>query len=100
MSKTVLITGGSGFIGSYVARRIAERGDRAIIFDQQAPAADVQWMLRPVESNVTFVTGNIEAWPDVIDAVKRHRPDAIVHAAAIGNPATVQHKAHLALRVN
>src|SRR5688500_5629119 len=100
MAKTIFITGGCGFIGSHVARAVAERGDWAVLFDQQAPRDDVRWLLEPVQSNVTYVTGSVDAWPEVIDAVGRYRPDAIVHTAAIGDPAVVQHKAHLALRVN
>ena len=98
--STILITGGCGFIGSHVGRLAAERGDRVVVFDQQGPPTDVRWLLAPVESGVRFVTGSVDAWPEVMEAVERHRPDAIVHAAAIGNPAVVQHKAHLALRVN
>ena len=100
MAETVLVTGGAGFIGSHVARRLAERGDRVILFDQRPPAGEVAYWLRPLEGRVTFVQGAVDQWPEVMAAVRDHRPAAIVHTAAIGDPATVQHKALLALRVN
>ncbi len=35
MKKTVLITGGSGFIGSHVADKLTEKGFDVIIFDKK-----------------------------------------------------------------
>ena len=100
MSRTVLVTGGAGFIGSHVARQLAERGDRVVILDQRPPAAEAAYWLEPVRPRVEFVRGAVDQPPDVMAAVKAASPDAIVHAAAIGDPAAVQHKPFLALRVN
>ncbi|GIW75882.1 MAG: hypothetical protein KatS3mg104_0945 [Phycisphaerae bacterium] len=36
----------------------------------------------------------------MISAIHQHRPEAIVHTAAIGDPAAVHQRPHLALRVN
>lgn len=33
--RTVLVTGGAGFIGSHVADRLMERGDRVVIVGKQ-----------------------------------------------------------------
>src|SRR5688500_4666534 len=100
MSRTILITGGAGFIGSHAARMLADRGDRVVLYDLRPPAAEAAWWLAPVKDRVSFVHGSVEHWPEVMAAVRDARPDAIVHTAAIGNPAAVQHKALLALRVN
>lgn len=99
-AETVMVTGGSGFIGSHVARQLAERGDRVVLFDQRRPAGDAAYWLRPVEDRLTFVQGGVDQWPEVMEAVRAHAPAAIVHTAAIGDPASVQHKPLLALRVN
>ncbi len=40
IAKTVLVTGGAGFIGSHVAERLLKRGDRMIIIDNLNDAYD------------------------------------------------------------
>lgn len=100
MARTVLVTGGAGFIGSHIARQLAERGDRVVIFDLRPPTAVAAWWLKTVSRNITFQQGDLTQWPEVFAAVQQFHPDSIVHTAAIGNPATVQHKAFLALHVN
>jgi nucleoside-diphosphate-sugar epimerase len=100
MAETVLVTGGSGFIGSHVARQLAERGDRVVLFDQHPPAGEAAYLLRLVAERITYAQGNVEQWPEVIAAVRTHAPAALVHTAAIGDPAALQHKPLLALRVN
>ena len=98
--RTVAVTGGAGFIGGHVARKLADRGDRVVVLDTQEPRGETAWLLRPVKDRVTFVTAGIESWPEVMAAFKAHRPDAVVHTAAIGDPAAVHRRPHLALRVN
>lgn len=100
MSRTVMVTGGAGFIGSHIARRLAERGDRVVLLDLRPPAPEAAWLLAPVNERVSFVAASVDQWPEVMGAVSAHKPNAIVHTAAIGNPAAVAQKAVLALRVN
>ena len=33
LPKTILVTGGAGFIGSHVAQKLIQRGDKVIIVD-------------------------------------------------------------------
>src|SRR3954471_4282710 len=100
MNGTALVTGGCGFIGSHVARKLAERGSRVVLFDVRPPGGEAAWWLRPVQDRLTFVRGAVEHWTEVMSAAREHRPEVIVHTAAVGDPAAVQHKPLLALRVN
>ena len=100
MGETVLVTGGCGFIGSHVARHLVDRGDRVVLLDKHPPTGEAAYLLRPVAARMTIAQGSIEHLPDVLAAVRTHTPAAIVHTAAIGDPAAVQHEPLLALRVN
>jgi nucleoside-diphosphate-sugar epimerase len=98
MSRTVLVTGGSGFIGCYILRVLAARGDRIINFDIRTPAPIGAWLLRAVHSQITFVAGRIEDWSAVVAALKTFRPDVVIHTAGIVDLLTKQPA--LALHVN
>jgi UDP-glucose 4-epimerase len=99
MSRKLLVTGGSGFIGSYILRALAERGDRVISLDVREPGPEAAWLLHPVAAQLTYVQGGVDSLASVVAAVKTHQPDAIIHAAAITNPVLLSKQPGLALRV-
>lgn len=98
--KTVLVTGGSGFIGSYVLRRLAGRGDRVINFDVREPGPEAAWWLESVSDEIEFYRGSVDSWGDVADALNRYRPDGVVHIGAIVNLVLLNRQPELARRVN
>jgi UDP-glucose 4-epimerase len=77
----ILITGGSGFIGSAIARELASRGDEVWAFDIACSPAlrDLQQQ----SSAVRFLPGEISEWHHVAQALREVRPDSIIHCAAI-----------------
>lgn len=79
--STVLVTGGSGFIGSAVAEALARRGDTVVVFDL-AESSRLKG-IRERHGNVAFVPGELTEWPQLADAFARHRPEAVIHCAAI-----------------
>ena len=98
MSRTVLVTGGSGFIGSYILRSLAERGDTVINFDIREPGPEAAWSLKPVIDRIQFVQGSVDDWANVVGAVKSYQPEAIIHTAAIVS--LLSNQPSLALKVN
>jgi dTDP-glucose 4,6-dehydratase len=83
LGKTVLVTGGAGFIGSnFVLRQIAA-GDRVINLDKLTYAGNfgnlVEIHSRPEH---TFVNGGIEDAELVTELLEQHRPDYVVNFAA------------------
>ncbi len=97
---TILVTGGSWLIGSYVLRRLVERGDTAINFDTREPDGELAWWLRPVAGRIQFVSGGIDTWGDVAIAVQKYAPDAIIHIAAVVNVPLLNGRPGLAAGVN
>jgi dTDP-glucose 4,6-dehydratase len=82
--KTIVVTGGAGFIGSNFARMIlARRGWRVIVFDKLTYAGSLL-NLRGVEADprFTFVCGDIADRDAVKSVVEHWQPDAIVNFAA------------------
>jgi UDP-glucose 4-epimerase len=77
--RRVLITGGAGFIGSHLADRLIEKGDRVLVIDNYATGRRDN--LSPREG-LEIVEATI-ADPHAVDAAfDRIRPELVVHAAA------------------
>jgi nucleoside-diphosphate-sugar epimerase len=81
MTAGVLVTGGAGWLGSAVARRLAARGERVVALDnyQAGTAANLQ----AAGPNVLLVPGDITDLGGLLLLLKEHQIRRIVHAAAI-----------------
>ena len=75
----VLVTGGSGFLGAAVVRALLDRGDTAIAYDTQ-PGISAQ---AAAADRLIQVTGDITEPQSLVRAVLAHRPEAVIHCAAI-----------------
>lgn len=96
---SVLITGGTGFIGAYVARLLVQAGREVVTLDP-LPGNVIRDVLAPEElAQVRIVTGDVASLGDVAHAIREHRVDRVVHLASLLHPAADENPA-LALRVN
>ena len=75
----VLITGGSGFIGSHLTDRLLARGDQVLVIDNYATGRRDN--LAP-QSNLTIVEGSIADRDLVRSTFEDFKPEKVVHAAA------------------
>lgn len=72
---TTMITGGAGFVGSYLARMMVEAGERPVLFD----IAPVQGPLAKLSGSFVLETGNLAHLPVLMDCVEKHGIDRIFH---------------------
>ncbi|MUV57136.1 NAD(P)-dependent oxidoreductase [Halogeometricum sp. CBA1124] len=96
-SSTVIVTGGTGFIGSYVARELVDHGHDVVAYDLSADARILEKL--GVADDVTVRRGDVTDAPDVIRAIRETGATRVVHLAALlTNSARENPRA--ALRVN
>lgn len=75
----VLVTGGGGFIGSYLVPRLLDVGMDVIVFDlSQDPPA-----LAPVRGRITYVRGDLGSQEDIYRVMLTYRPEGVFHLGAI-----------------
>lgn len=85
MSGPVLITGGAGFIGSYIARILLSQDRQVVAYDPQPPTESTRYVLGEAAERVTYEQGGVEDWGRLMEVVQRHRPAAVIHGGAIVN---------------
>jgi UDP-glucose 4-epimerase len=74
--RTVVVTGGAGFIGSHVADGFAEQGDHIVVIDDLSSGIESN-----VHPNARLETIDICS-PEAADLIKREKPQILVHHAA------------------
>ncbi|MEO8504627.1 MAG: NAD-dependent epimerase/dehydratase family protein [Acidobacteriota bacterium] len=90
MSPHVLVTGGAGFIGSHVTRRLLDRGDRVTVLDDfndfydpaRKRANIAPFLERPGRGDYRLVEGDIRDAALVDRLFAEQRFDAVIHLAA------------------
>ncbi|MGB0908992.1 MAG: SDR family NAD(P)-dependent oxidoreductase [Nitrospirales bacterium] len=95
MSKTVLVTGAAGFIGSHTTETLLKRGDRVVgldnfndYYDPKRKRANIQEIETNLSSSgqfdaLTLVEGDIRDRKLVKELFESHQFDAVVNLAAM-----------------
>ena len=73
----VLITGGTGSIGSYVIRELIANKDKVVAYDYLGEMS----LLSDLKDSFTLIKGDITDQSTLIKAIKDHSIDSIVHMA-------------------
>ena len=82
-NKTILVTGGAGFIGSNLCEALLEKGNKVVCLDNFATGKreNIEELLN--DSNFTLIEGDIRKLEDCLKATKD--VDYVLHQAALGS---------------
>lgn len=97
--RRVLVTGGSGFAGSYIIRALLDRGYAVVNFDLADYRPESRFVIGDVD-RVVFERGSIDDWPHVLEVFLAHRPSCVIHAGGIMDTAFLDAHPTIALRTN
>ena len=93
MTRRILITGGTGFIASYLAMELLERNpeERVVLFDRDQDqrrltgfdGAQGKKRYEAVKKRLTFVQGDLSLLPHVLALFDTHEPKSVFHLGAL-----------------
>jgi UDP-glucose 4-epimerase len=89
--STILVTGGTGFIGAHTARALADRGLDVVATSHRG--GDLPEVLRDVADRVRVERADVSDRDALAALGRRHRPDGIVHLAMADPARSTAHQA-------
>ena len=90
-----MVTGGTGFIGNRIIRKLLDRGEEVVCFDLAPPRNN----LEPYADRINFYRGDISQIPHLLEAINTFEVHKIIHMAALLPPDT-EDRPHFGMSVN
>ncbi len=81
-NKTVLITGHTGFMGSWLSLWLKYLGANVIGLSLEPPTKPSFFEILKLESNITSITGDIRNKDIVSEVFEKYKPEIVFHLAA------------------
>src|SRR5215469_4187893 len=83
MSSTILVTGGYGFIGAHLVRRLVRRGDHVLIVDRKAEGNSADEVLaEPDRGRVDYLGADVPEPEQLAGTLEAHGVQTVVHLAS------------------
>ena len=80
--KTVLITGHTGFKGSWMCKVLAMQGAKVIGYAVEPPTKPSLYELADIEKEIVSVSGDIRNLDKLSETLQKYRPEIVIHMAA------------------
>jgi UDP-glucose 4-epimerase len=96
--RRVLVTGGAGFIGSHVVRALLSEGNQVAVVDDFSVGRTE--FLPEADPRLSIVRADVRNGAALVESFERHRPEVVVHLAAIHFIPTCDAKPTEAFSVN
>lgn len=93
--STVLVTGGLGAIGAWVTRELVEQGTRVVTYSRHIDTT----LVKDIVDKIDCVVGDILSFPQLIQAIKNHEVERIIHLSALMPPA-VEADPYMGYKIN
>lgn len=98
--RTTLVTGGAGFIGGHLVRALLDTGRNVVVLDVRGFIPEAQFVLGADAARIPLELASIADQARVLDIFRTHRPDEVVHAGMILDPAYLATNRSTAFQVN
>lgn len=98
--KSVLVTGGSGFLGSYIAGRLMQEGYHAVLMDISPPGPPYDWILNTSGQRYAFEPASVADFSAILHVLKKHKVEAVINAAALTDVDLLKNRPRLAMKIN
>jgi nucleoside-diphosphate-sugar epimerase len=86
---SILVLGGSGFVGRYLIQRLLEKeGDKVISMDVLRPPVDFLESIKSHGSKFEFIPGSVVNFYDITNAIKTFEAKKVVNLAFLLPPAS------------
>tara|TARA_A100001037_G_scaffold149077_1_gene134708 strand:+ start:19133 stop:20065 length:933 start_codon:yes stop_codon:yes gene_type:complete len=79
-----MVTGGNGFIGWRIIRKLLEAGEQVVCFDLSPPKSN----LDPYKDQIQFYKGDVTQLSQILAAIHTYKVTKIIHMAALLPPDT------------
>jgi len=77
--SSVLVTGGTGFIGSWITRLLVEQGTRVVTYSRHPDATS----LKGIVDKVDCVSGDVLDLPSLIQVIRHYRVERVIHLSTL-----------------
>ncbi|TML68132.1 MAG: NAD(P)-dependent oxidoreductase [Actinobacteria bacterium] len=98
--RTTLVTGGAGFIGGHLARALLDTGRTVVVLDVKGFPSESRFVIGDGVDDLPLELASIGDAARVLDVFRVHRPDEVVHAGMIIDPAYLATNRSTAFQVN